>query len=220
VKRHRESAVARGIGPERLGVKVNGQLVVAFRYPPKDAKVVGARRKGREAVKTFEEQSAEMNTPEYKQRLNARRDAWYAEARKQTIETLPAFLAKLGDVEHDYNTIGVAVTAGALAGACAIDHSPHGGITGFQAGWIAWEFWGQWLHDDKPKRMMHFDQMLYPQYENHFEKTISPSVWAYLQEQAKGFLGKHEDAIGEVIDHWRSIAAGKVPFGYVVKDNP
>jgi len=58
---------------------------------------------------------------------------WYEEARKMTVEQLPMFLKKLvEDYQHDYGTICHAVAAGALSAAHAVNHSPTGGITGFQ----------------------------------------------------------------------------------------
>lgn len=76
----------------------------------------------------------------------ALRTQWIAEARKQTLETLPAFLQKLADYPHTYGTICRAIAAGAIGAARALDQSAHGGITGFQAGAIMWDFCAGWLH--------------------------------------------------------------------------
>lgn len=51
------------------------------------------------------------------------------------------------DYGHDYGTIGHAVAASAIGAATAVDHSPTGGITGFQAGAIMWEFIQHWTHE-------------------------------------------------------------------------
>ena len=66
------------------------------------------------------------------------RDVWYAQAadKAMTLETLPAFLKELAEYKHDYNTICYALTAGAIATAWALNRTPNGGITGFQAGAI------------------------------------------------------------------------------------
>ena len=43
---------------------------------------------------------------------------WFAEAGKQTVETLPAFINHLmGDYEHDYGTVVHAISACAVAAA-------------------------------------------------------------------------------------------------------
>lgn len=67
--------------------------------------------------------------------------------------------------------------------------------------------------------------MLYPQYEYKFTgRTISSDTWAALQKSAKENLEEDEKnenyrAHPRVIAHWKSIADGKVPFGYTVKDD-
>lgn len=62
---------------------------------------------------------------------------WYEEAKKQTLNTLPAFVSNLVEnYSHDYGTICHAITAAALGAANAVEESPEGGITGFQANCI------------------------------------------------------------------------------------
>jgi hypothetical protein len=149
------------------------------------------------------------------------RDEWYAEARKQTTETLPDFIRKLTEYSHDYNTICYAVAAAALGAARAVDHSPNGGITGFQAGAIMWEFIQGWgAMEDGPKKMLCYANMLYPQYEDKFDKTISRDIWEYLQTQAKKKIADSNGHVHqEVQAHWQAISLGHVPFGYrIVED--
>ena len=90
----------------------------------------------------------------------------YEEARAQTVATLPEFVRKLTeDYSHDYGTICHAIAAAALAAAHAVDHSPAGGITGFQSGCIMWEFIQEWQHlRGKPLRLTNYEDMLFPQY--------------------------------------------------------
>lgn len=144
--------------------------------------------------------------------------AWYkeAESKKMTMKTLPAFLKKLTEeYEHDYGTICHAVTAGALATARAIDRSPGGGITGFQAGCIMWDFIKHWMHYKNPMRLVDYENMLYPQYETKFT-CITPSTWKWLRGKAKQNLKEKQQAHPEVLKHWQEIANGVIPFGYNV----
>lgn len=70
---------------------------------------------------------------------------WYKEAKKQTVETLPEFVRHLTeDYSHDYGTICHAVAAAGIAAMYAVDNSPTGGITGFQAGCIMWKVIREW----------------------------------------------------------------------------
>lgn len=143
---------------------------------------------------------------------------WYEEAKKVTPETIGEFVRHLTeDYAHDYGTICHACAAAAVAACHAVDHSPQGGITGFQAGAIMWEFIEAWnATENGPKRLVCYQNMLYPQYEDKFQKMITPSTWKYLQEEAQKKIHEasaspvHED----VLAHWKSITAGKIPFGY------
>lgn len=96
-----------------------------------------------------------------------------------------------------------------------------GGITGFQVGAVMWEFIRRWEFTSNKTglKILNYDNMLYPQMADKFEKKISRGVWNLLQKEAKERLEKDgESAADSVVAHWRSIVAGKVPFGYVVKD--
>ena len=152
-------------------------------------------------------------------------EKWYVEAKSVNLETLPEFLRKLtDDYTHDYGTICHAMTAGAIATLWAMNESPQGGISGFQAGAIFWEFYRNWLNHGQfhPTSMVDYTNMLYPDYEHHFERTITKGTWAWLQEKAQEKLN---DSAGDefmpskTVDHWKSIVAGNVPFGYTVEDD-
>lgn len=142
---------------------------------------------------------------------------WYKEASKQTLDTLPEFMRKLSeDYSHDYGTVCHMVAAGAVAAAWAMNQSKgaQGGITGFQAGAVMWEFIRHWNHsgEDKPMRLLDYNDLLYPQYAHKFQ-VISKSTWEWAQEKAKENLKNSSYANPEVIAHWRSVAEGFVPFG-------
>lgn len=144
-------------------------------------------------------------------------ELWYKEAHEQTLETLPEFIRHLlEDYGHDYGTICHALAAGAVATSSAMDRSPQGGITGFQAGAIMWEFMGNWNNVKPPAKLIRYENMLYPQYRSDFT-TISKDTWKWLQEEAPKRLlqfGVHP----AVERHWTDIANGIVPFGYGVKE--
>jgi len=146
-------------------------------------------------------------------------EQWYKDAKNVAIETLSDFVRSLvKNYEHDYGTICHAVTASAIAAAYAVDHSKQGGITGFQASCIMWEFIRHWMHyDNKPMRLIDYDDMLYPQYEPR-STSISPETWKYLKKKAVNNLKLFNNTSSpEVIEHWKSIVAGKVPFGYKIE---
>lgn len=150
-----------------------------------------------------------------------REKGWYEEARKQTIETLEAFCTRLmGGFIHDYGTVVHALAACALAGASAADHHPEqGGISGFQAGGVMWEFIKNWGHKDGPMRLLQFSEMLYPQNEAMFTSHISKDAAKWLQERAAQMLLDEFAAHPDVRAHWTKIAAGDwLPFGFTVKE--
>lgn len=144
-------------------------------------------------------------------------DAWYDEAKDMTLEKLPEFLDRLQTrYEHDYGTICHAIAASAVASACAMNHGPQGGITGFQAGAIMWEFIRHWGHIKGPARLLDFDNMLYPQYEDHFNQ-IDAETFALIQSKAADNLAK-DLGTAEIKQHWQSIVDGNVPFGYTISE--
>lgn len=147
-------------------------------------------------------------------------DFWYKDAEKMTLDNLPEFLRHLTeDYEHDYGTICHAMTAGSIATMWAINSSPQGGITGFQAGAIMWQFIKHWNRSSNRSgmRLVDYDDMLYPQYEDKFEKTISHHTWETLQKEALELYNTKDSASPNVRAHWKSIVEGHVPFGYTIK---
>jgi hypothetical protein len=147
--------------------------------------------------------------------------AWFIEA-KDGKTSVDEFIKKLNDnYNHDYGTICHAVAAAAVKAAWAMNAQPQGGITGFQAGAVMWEFIRHWNCMEGPARLINYNVMLYPQYANKFEKIINQGTWKWLQKSASEKLAesKTEDgsASSRVIDHWQSIIDGVVPFGYSVE---
>lgn len=94
------------------------------------------------------------------------------------------------------------------------------GITGFQAGFVMWDFIKDWnfSHNKCGLKIIDYDNMLYPQYDDKFEKTITSDVWDSLKKEAKERLKDSEYAHPAVVAHWKSIVEGNVPFGYKVVD--
>lgn len=151
-------------------------------------------------------------------------EAWYAEAKKATPANFAEFVRKLmNDYEHDYGTICHAVAAAALAAAHAVDRSPSGGITGFQAQMIFWQFfrkWGAFSGDDEgPVGLRFYKQMIYPQCREKFEKTMPVETKDRIVELAKAELAKTDarNMDPEVRKHMQEVADGFLPWGYTVK---
>jgi hypothetical protein len=160
-------------------------------------------------------------------------EEWYKTARNEemSMEKLTELIRHLTeDYEHDYGTIVHACTAASIAALRVVNASDQGGITGFQAGAIMWEFIRHWNRENNKcgLKLMDYDNMLYPQYDYHFEKTISKETWEALQKEAKINLDKRlasveKDTNGNpeyntVMVHWKSIIDGNIPFGYVIED--
>jgi hypothetical protein len=112
---------------------------------------------------------------------------WLSRAKDMTIEKLPEFLRELTeDYSHDYGTICHAVSIAAQAAAWSVNHSKQGGITGFQAGAIMWEFIREWMYSSNKTglKIIDYDEFLFPQYQYEYEKTISSSTWKAIQQLA------------------------------------
>jgi len=150
-------------------------------------------------------------------------EEWFKEANIQTLETLPDFMKKLTTAySHDYGTICHAVSAAALGAAYAINNSDCGGITGFQASAVMWSFVRQWNHSNNKLglKLVDYDNLLYPQYEDRFKNKISTEHWERVQEHAKLRLKENDGtAHPNVIAHWQGMADGNLPFDFVIGDD-
>lgn len=144
--------------------------------------------------------------------------AWMAEAQKQTMVTIGPFLKKLAAHTPSYGTTPRAVAAAAVGAAWALDSSPNGGITGFQAGCVMWDFIQSWHGTgDRPMQLIDFQDALYPQYHERFT-TMSKDTWEWLQKEAAASLAKDGRYVhADVHAHWQSIVDGVVPFGLSVR---
>lgn len=152
-------------------------------------------------------------------------NGWYEKAREMKPGELSDFMDHLAnDYIHDYGTICHAVTAAGIAAMTAMNHTEQGGITGFQAGEIMWQFIRHWTKTGNKTglKLVDYDSMLYPQNRDAFEKVISEGVMEALQKQAKEKLHAWKDQVEILTDdpmilHWKSIAEGTPPFGYTVR---
>lgn len=169
--------------------------------------------------KSFEQREAEIKAQD--EILAPKIAKWY-EARPTNAAELTALIEDILSVEHTYSSIVEGVAAAACAAARTINaHPEQGGITGFQASFVMWRFLEHFMQMRGPLRVVRYEEMLYPQHADRFEKTISADTFKTLQEEAVAKLGRIEtdgDVDSEVVAHWRSIADGTVPFGYKIKD--
>lgn len=124
---------------------------------------------------------------------------WFKQAHEQTLETLPDFMEHvLNDYCHDYGTICYAISACALAAVHIIKQM-------------------NYVDNKCGLKITNYDYMLYPQYADRFEKTIDNHTWKVLQETAKKKIEQDSEIASQrVIEHWKSIADGNVPFGYQI----
>lgn len=147
-------------------------------------------------------------------------EEWYKA--RPSLEDLPEFMHHLAeDYQHDYGTICHAIAASAVAAARAMDKSPSGGITGFQAGCVMWEMIRHWMYDGQQKylRLVDYDDLLYPQYEEKF-RSITPETWKWLQKEAEKKLAEPNEFVHpNVRSHWQRIVNGEIPFGFTVRDD-
>lgn len=154
--------------------------------------------------------------------------AWY-EVKPKTPAELAEFVTKLlTEYHHDYGTICHAVAAAAVAAARTVSaDEKQGGITGFQASAIMWQFVRHWMRERGPMRMQRMEHLLFPQHADDF-RTIPLETFRWLQEEASKRLGEgptkldpNEAGVSahpDVVAHWKRIVAGEVPFGLRIKD--
>lgn len=136
-----------------------------------------------------------------------------------TFEDLVSFLKKVKEnCNTGYGTAPRSIAQAVLAVAWYL--ATDFGITGFQASFVMWDFIRDWLfpRNECGMKIVDYDDMLYPQYWDKFEKIITKDTFEALQVAARKNLESSKQAHPNVIAHWQSIVDGNVPFGYVVKD--
>lgn len=146
-------------------------------------------------------------------------DLWKKEAKEvKTPDELALFVTKLiTQYNHDYGTVVRAMTAAMMASFSVVDKSPQGGITGFQAGFIAWDMIKEFMSIQGAAKILDYDNLLYPQYAHKFEKTIDVGTWESVQAKARENLtGNNDHTHHDVVSHWKSIVDGVLPFGFTI----
>jgi hypothetical protein len=154
-----------------------------------------------------------MTEQEYKEKV-------YGEAKNvSTTDELVDFINEIKEYEHDYGTIVYGLMAAMKAAFKVVNASPQGGITGFQASCLGWECIHEFMMVSGPLRIVQYEHLLYPQYKGDFEKTIDSETWVEIMSKANQLLLDPQHASKEIISHWKSVAAGNVPFGYAVSES-
>jgi hypothetical protein len=146
--------------------------------------------------------------PEWKRRAKA----------CSTPDELAKFVRYLAEQRHDYGTIVWACVEAAQAAVRTLDRSSQGGLTGFQASCVAMQFIADMNGITSPFRLVDYGNMLFPQYDREFARTITASTWKWLQQEAGKMLAERneDNSATRVRAHWVDIVNGKVPFGYEV----
>ncbi len=132
------------------------------------------------------------------------------------------FIETVKNGQHGYGTICVGIAQAMIATLEHINRSENGGITGFQASCVGWEVVKKtMMFGDGPVSMRIYENMLYPQYQDKFEKFLEHETWVWIQDEArKKYSELKEDSlcVESVRSHLKSIVDGQVPFGYTVKN--
>jgi hypothetical protein len=136
----------------------------------------------------------------------------------KTKQDLMDYMDFIEGYDHDYGTVVAGMAFTMRAAFQVMNRGKCGGITGFQAGFLGWEMIKEFMDVDGPAKLLDYNKMLFPQYEDSFRKTITKDTWEYIQEEAKKKLSDLPTS-GRVIKHWQGIVEGKIPFGYKIKEN-
>lgn len=137
----------------------------------------------------------------------------------KTEADLLSIIKEISDFNHDYGTIVIGCFAAMKAAFKVVNNSPQGGITGFQAGCLGWECIKEFFGINGPARLLEMENLLYPQYDYKFDKTVSTEVWTSIQEKARKNISDNSKGASEkVVARWKSIADGQLPNGFVIKD--
>jgi hypothetical protein len=141
---------------------------------------------------------------------------WY---KLKNNDSIDALIKELNEYDHTYDSIVHAIAAVCYRAGHAMNNSNSGGISGFQGGAVMWEFIRKWGHYEGPMKLLDYRNMLYPQYEDHFDKTINKETFNWLKDHAEKRLADNAKVSNDILRHWKGILNGKVPFGYEIRED-
>lgn len=165
-------------------------------------------------------------TEEQITRWNKDKESWFRQAEnsiytvddyKKFIDDLVEQCTSLTDGTDMYQQ--TADASSAIAYAAINMCSRVFGLSGLQVGYIMWDIIDKLTvsQHDCGMKLVNYRDMLYPQYEQEFNKNIDKDTWEALQSNAKKIIEEQTDQLdGKVYEHLKSIVNGKVPFGYNV----
>lgn len=166
-------------------------------------------------VKEKKEIKAKMDELEMKKDLVKKREEI------KSFDDLIEFLKYVKDnCNSGYGAAPKAIAQASLAVAWQL--AGEFGINLSQAGFVMFDFIRDWAYRSNKSglEIIDYDKMLYPQYEHNFQNIITNHTWNALQSEAKMMLEKYSDSVDpKLVEHWKSIADGNVPFGYSVKED-
>ena len=148
---------------------------------------------------------------------------WLEKAKHVSREELPSFIDEIMEKGDGYSDLIYAVSS-----CCIATMSVCGkGMTGYQASWVPLIFL-QNVNGVGTKvgfKVVDYDNMMYPQYEDYFNVTLSRDMMEALQEEAVERLGEYADRPNDdkmiapsVLKHWIKLASGTPPYGLNVEE--
>lgn len=163
----------------------------------------------------------QSNTVEYQKQLREKRNAI------KTDEELFNFLKEIINSETSKDQakspINVIEASSAVAFYLAIKFN----LTPFLFDYVKWGLlYNTGYKDNKcGLRIFDYDQLLFPQYEPKFEKSIPENVWKKVQKLAKGMYDYQKNpkipvnkrVSNEYMEHWKKIIDGIPPFGFTIR---
>jgi hypothetical protein len=146
-------------------------------------------------------------------------DSWYKRAREVTPETFGDFINELlhgYDLDYGAKIHAAAACSIAMFNACSDIFS----FSDFQGSASAIQILYKLNYPCNKTgiRVIDYDDMLYPQYEDRF-RSIRRDTWEYLRKRADELIAERQStADPSVLHHWMNISFGGVPFGYYISD--
>ena len=154
-------------------------------------------------------------------------EEWKKQAKECTPDTVGEFIRKLvNGHHHDYDSIAVALSVAALAGAWAVEHdAAQGGLTGFQWGWASHRTVAMMNYENSKFgiRIQDMDNLLYPQYADNFafvkvSRTFAEKLRAEAQRRLEKENGAPTAVAPSVLAWWTLLANGDFPTWLRVED--
>lgn len=143
---------------------------------------------------------------------------WYEKAGQTNIDNYMDFFKEIIESEQDAYSIADAMACVALGAVHAFNEHPNGKLDRRHTSIIGLRFYAHINNIQSPFRIMDYESLLDPNCDADYF-SIPKQVYVWLRSRAKELFETDTDAPTSLRKRWKQIMNGKLPDGWVVRED-